>query len=221
MSLLAQHGFLLVQGGSPPAGPPTYIGSSAAVTQSSDTPTLSVPVGAASGDTVVVVLRCRADRSISGFSGWTMHHSGVVESTQPAAIEYARVYILSRVLASETSFSFTQSSSSAYGAALLVFRDGAVGNNAYADGLTVGITKASSDSILLAVGLGNNLNVSVPSPAFSAYTQRAVTYFFASPSYFYIGACETRSGVGAGSVSATSSSLGPGGQVGVWLAEIG
>lgn len=199
---------------------PSYIGGSFAVDQTGASPTLSVPAGSIPGDTIIAVLRCRADRSMSGFTGWTTHLSTVVQSGNTPDATSSRVYILSRTLAAETSFGFTQSSASAYGFALLSFRNGVVGANSYADGQNATVTKASASSLLLAIAFANNANVLSAAPVFIGYTNRGTSSFF-NTSYFYLVFAETLAGVGAGSTTATGTFSTVSAQDGVWLAEIG
>lgn len=203
---------------------PSFIGGDFKVTQSGTTVTLTPPVGAQSGDLVIAVLRARADRTMSGFSGWTQHRDSIVQSTLPSDPINSRVYILSRVSAGEASYSFTHSAAGAYGAALLVFRDSAVVQEALADGYDANITKAGAASILLAVGLANN-DLNNPStaanPTFSGYTRAGVTYFDSAGTYFYTAYCETRTGVSAGLTGVSDIFPSAGNQNGVWLAEIG
>lgn len=207
------------------SGPPTYIGGTFAVTQSSATPTLAVPGGATSGDLVIAILRARADRTMSGFTGWTQLHDAVVQSDQnPLDPLNSRVYILHRNLTNETSFAFTHSAAAAYGGALLVFRNSSVIQDTLSDSYVTSITKAGSNSLLLAVGLANN-DLNNPStaanPTFTDYTRAGVTYFDNASTFFYTAYCETRSGVPAGSTGVTDVFPSAGNQNGVWLAEIG
>lgn len=159
---------------------------------------------------------------MSGFTGWTTIISSVLPSTDPGGTGNSRVYILTRTLAAETSFAFTQSASAAYGAALLVFRGGVVGTNTLVDATSGSITKSGANSMLLAVSLYNQSAVSptTVNPTFASYTNRGYSYFFSSPSYFYVVVAETRSGVPAGSTTATGNPPSASGRA-TWLAEIG
>lgn len=207
-------------GGPTPPASPQYIGGTFHVNQSASTVTLNVPAEAQSGDTVIVVLRCRADRSMSGFSGWTTKKSQVVQSTLPADSTSSRVYVLERTLASETSFSFTHSASAAYAAALLVYRGGSILQDALPDSQTASFNKMSDESILLAVSLGNRGVNPVEAPVITGFTRRGATSFFTSPNYFYVAICEDRAGVAAGAVSVTAN-YGSGTEAALYLAEIG
>lgn len=186
-------------------------------------PTLAVPGLAEPGDTVVVVLRCREDRTMSGFTGWTTHLSTPVYSGGSGDF-YTRAYVLSRTLAAETSFSFTQSSASAYGAMLLVFRGGVFIGGTPADGNTVSRTKTLDTSIMLAIAFNSN-DTTLPTgnvPCFAGYTDRGQTYYDAGGVYYYSAYAETKDGDPAGSVSATANiSATTTGQSGVYLMEIG
>lgn len=208
-------------GGPTPPASPEYIGGAFHVNQSASTVTLNVPAEAQPGDTVIVVLRCRTDRSMSGFSGWTTKKSQVVPSTSSADPNTTRVYVLERTLASETSFSFTHSASAAYGAALLVYRGGSILQDALPDSKTASLNKLSDESILLAVSLGNGDAASpVGTSVITGFTRRGVTSFFTSNNYYYVAICEDRAGVAAGSVSVTAN-YGTGTQAALYLAEIG
>lgn len=99
-------------GGGGPAA--SYIGATVAVTQSGTTATLNVPGGATTGDLVIAILRCRGDRTFSGFTGWTTLRNTTIQTTQPADSTSTILYVLTRTLASESSFSFTHSASAAY-----------------------------------------------------------------------------------------------------------
>lgn len=219
MSLISAHGSLMALGG---PVTPTYIGGEFHVDQSASSITLNVPGGAVAGDLVIVVLRCRADRNMTGFTGWTTHVSQVVRSSRPSDSAEARAYIVSRVLGAETSFTFTHSASASYGAALIVIRGGSVGNAALPDSDTVSITKVSSSSLLLAISMGNNRSAIPAPPIVAGYTNHGLTTFLSAGLYYYTAVCETRSGVAAGSVSATMNTLSAGvARNGLWLAEIG
>lgn len=204
-------------GGPTPPASPEYIGGAFHVNQSASTVTLNVPAEAQPGDTVIVVLRCRVDRSMSGFSGWTTKKSQFVQSDPTTS----RVYVLERTLASETSFSFTHSASAAYGAALLVYRGGSILQDALPDSKTASLNKLSDESILLAVSLGNGDAASpAGEPVITGFTRRGFTSFFSSPNYHYVAICEDRAGVAAGPVSVTAN-YGTGTQAALYLAEIG
>lgn len=202
-------------------GSPTYIGGDFLVTQSGTTATLNVPGSATTGDLVVVILRCRGDRTFSGFTGWTIVRNSTIQTTQPADSTSTIAYVLTRTLASESSFSFTHSASAAFGAALLVFRDGAVVTEALTNGQSATITKAGANSLLLAVALANSHATTPGDPVFTSYTRRGRTYFDSAGTFFYEAICETRSGVGAGSTTASGTFSSAGNQDAVWLAEIG
>lgn len=186
-------------------------------------PTLSVPGTALPGDIVFVVLRCREDRSMSGFTGWTTHLSTPVYSGGSGDF-FTRAYVLSRTLAAETSFSFTQSSPSAYGAALIVLRGGVFIGGTYADGNVASRIKTLSTSTMLAFAFNSN-DGTLPTgnvPCFTGYTARGQTYFDNGGSYFYTAYVETKDGEAAGSVSATANiSATTTGQSGVYLVEVG
>lgn len=208
-------------GGGGGGGSPSYIGGTFAVTQSGTTATLNVPGGATTGDLVIAVLRCRGDRTFSGFTGWTTLRDTPIQTTLPADSTSSILYVLTRTLASESSFSFTHSSASAYGAALLVFRDAAVTTETLANGQSATITKADNDSLLLAVAVANSHSTAPADPVFTSYTRRGRTYFDLSGSFFYEAIAETRSGVSAGSTTASGTFSSAGNQDAVWLAEIG
>lgn len=211
-------------GGSPYV---SYIGGAYSVDQSGSSVTLAVPSGAAAGDTAVVVLRCRGDRSFSGLTGWTVHKNQVIPSSQTGDAGNTRVYILSRVLVDETSFPFTQSSASAYGAALVVLRGGSVGNNALSDTVESGnntatITKAVSGSMLVAVTMGNGFAIDpVASSPVAGYTRRGESYFSSAENYFFVANIDTRNGVSAGTVSASNTYVVSDAGGAIWLAEVG
>lgn len=201
-----------------PTRTPSYIGGTFAVDQSGSTVTLAVPSGATGGDTCIVILRCRADRTMSGFSGWTTNlETSVIEGFDGNA-SYTMAYVLSKELSAETSFSFTQSSASAYGAALLVFRDGVIVGGTYTDGLSSSITKVGANSLLLAVGFSNGTS-DLGTDSFAGYTTRGITAFTSGLSFFaaFVG---TKSGVAAGPTSATGEFQPVPGANGAWLAEI-
>lgn len=209
------------QGSGPPPVPVTYIDGTFHVDQTSASPTLAVPGAAMPGDTVVAILRCRADRTMSGFTGWSTRKDQVVRSTNPASNSFARVYILQRTLGAEASFTFSQSTSAGYGAALLVFRGGAIVTDALPDTMTSTLTKASSSSLLLAVSFGNGGASPPGSAVVSGFTRRGVTSFLSGAQYFFVSICETRAGVAAGSVSVTGTYQDGSASAAVYLAEIG
>ncbi len=213
----------IVAGGNYGSAPPSvvsYIGGDYIVNGVGN-PTLNVPGLAMAGDTVFVVLRCREDRSMSGFSGWTTHLSTAVYSGGSGDF-FTRAYVLSRTLAAETSFSFTQSSASAYGAALMAFRGGSFVGGTYADGNTVSRTKTNPGGVMLAMAFNSNDGV-LPTtnlPCFTGYTARGQTYYDVG-SYYYTAYAETKDGDPAGSVSATANiPATTTGQSGVYLLEI-
>lgn len=200
---------------------PSYVGGDATIDVSSATPSVTVPGGAVNGDTMVVILRCREDRSFTIPGGWTTHVSRAV-SASSSGTSYTRVYIISKARSGETSLSFTQSAAAACSASLAVFRNGTVGVNANNDTNIIGITKASSSSILLAVSLKSSTGVTTPgNPIFAGYTQRGVAKWSAGGDWFYATGFETLSGAPSGSATATATWTGPADQSASWLAEIG
>lgn len=217
-----QAGQLGLEGGTATVTTPaSYVGGTFSIDQTVSSLSLAVPGGTVDGDTIVVVLRCREDRTFTIPGGWTTHMSRAV-AAGTSGTSYTRAYIISKARAGETSLAFTQSASAACSGALIVFRNGIVGTNLATDGLSSSITKANGSSLLLAVGLNSNLAVTTPpNPAFSGFTQRGYAKWSSGGDHFYGTVAETQDGRAAGAVTATMTWTGPTDQRAVWLAEIG
>lgn len=210
IALPAGTGFLRPAGASGPT-PGVYKAAAQAVDQSGATATLSVPGSPVSGDYLLAILICRGDRTFTIPGGWTTKHdSGASDSTG------TRYYVATKPYASESSVSFTQSTSAAFGFQLvLVSRD--IGNSALTNYSAI-ITKLSSASDVIACILCFS-STDISGQNITRYTMRGTTSFFASPNYFYVGMVGTGSSVSAGSVSAIPSGIVGVGQM-MFLGEI-
>src|SRR5690606_10697802 len=120
MSLLAQHGALMRRSGGGGVPVELFVGATyAAGSQSGTTMTLSVPAGAAPGDTLIWIAVIRSDRTITVPSGWTEHQNQSF-STGSGPNQGMRFAALSKPYASESSVSVTHSSNAAWGGLLAV-----------------------------------------------------------------------------------------------------
>ena len=101
-----------------------FVGASyAAGSQSGTTMTLSVPAGAAPGDTLIWVAVLRGDRNLTVPSGWTAHQNLVVNpSTGVNSTQRTRFAALSKPYAGESDVSVTHSANAAWGGLLAVVR---------------------------------------------------------------------------------------------------
>lgn len=179
---------LIAQGASSGAPVDPIVGQTFTVNQSGSTATLSVPVGAASGDLLLAVLRCRGDRTFTVPAGWTTVYSLLAPEgvTTDAGM---RTYILSKAWESETSVSFTHSVSAAYSAALLLCRGsiGATATAAAGAGVTLSTTSFGSTAIALTLDNAYNTLGGSSGSRVSGYTAIFYSYFLsASLDYFGI-----------------------------------
>lgn len=202
---------MMASSGAGPGGPGVFLAAAHAVDQSSGVATLAVPGSPAAGDYLLAFLQCRGDRSFTVPGGWT-----VIEDTGAASSSDMRMYILQKAWASETSVSFTQSVTAAYGFSLTLISK-PIGAYSFAENVTgTSITKVSGASDVLQAAMFNN---SPDIPAHHAtYTGQGASYF-TNVNYFYGSAIATLSGAAAGSVGGSASSSAS--QIAIFLAEIG
>ena len=176
------------------AAPVSYIGAGTPFQGETLTLNLAVDTGAQDGDLMVVILGTNSARTFSGFTGWTSRASPSIGS--------ARWYVYSKVRSGETSVSFTHSANDACTGMLLVFRNGAVLTTGAASGASATLTKSSGTSMLLALAL--NSGVPAPTtPTFSGYTHQSFVGFVSGSNRFFATCAETRTGIAAGSTTAT------------------
>ena len=158
------------------------IGVTTLVTQTTASLTLAVPAGATTGDKLLAVLRCRADRSFAVPSGWSTVLSIAVPSGSTLTSD-VRVYILSKDYASESNIVFTQSVSAACTGSLILIR-GSLGTIASSYTSPLAYTKTTNSSYMLTFVFDNSYSVvsgtatRITSPA--GYEQIAHGYFTAT-----------------------------------------
>lgn len=167
-------------GGSPPVSLVGIAATSETFTGTSFT--VTVPAGAAAGDTMIAILRCRADRSFSTPAGWTSRLSQVV-GTAGLSSGNTRLYILTKDYSGESTVSFTQSTSAAGTATVAVVR-GVVGTQGSASGNSHVFSPTVANSMLIAVGVSNNTTSAVASWT-SPFTTVGSFKWSASSPYFY------------------------------------
>lgn len=166
----------------------TIIGATPTVNQNTASLSMAVPAGAQSGDKLFVVLRCRTDRSFTVPAGWTTHLSVAVPSGSSGTGD-ARVYILSKDWASETSVAFTQSVAAACSGMVVLLR-GQLGVVASSATSPLSYTKTSTGSCMLVLTLDSNYPVvsdttpRVSSPA--GYSRLGYSYFLATTHFYGI-----------------------------------
>lgn len=139
----------------PPAAPAFLVGETGTSESFSGSPTLSVPAGTQIGDTLVAILRCRADRSFTIPAGWTSRINiilGVGDNT--------RLYVATKVYSGDATETFTQSTSAACSASLMAVRGSFIAID-HGGGPTISLTANASD-FLIAVGTNNSVESSVP-----------------------------------------------------------
>lgn len=181
---------------------------------------MSVPAGAAVGDTILAVLRCRADRTFTLPSGWT----SVLDTSVPAGSTdsvRARLYVLRKLWApGETSYSFSQSANAACCGMLLLVR-GVLGGSVLSLGsASASITKESNSSFLLAVTCDNAYTALTPTgPRVLGYKYKGYSFFLNSLHYYGIFADAQAAVAGATTVT-TAYPGGVGPNSALWVAEI-
>lgn len=168
MSLLAQHGAMMRSSG---GGDPwdLFVGATyAAGSQSGTTMTLSVPAGAAPGDTLIWVAVLRGDRNLTVPSGWTAHQNLVVNpSTGANNTQRLRFAALSKPYAGESDVSVTHSANAAWGGLLAVVRGTIAQQTLGADSQSnaTGSITPSANCTLIGVLAQHIINPASPPPS--------------------------------------------------------
>jgi hypothetical protein len=159
----------------------------------------AVPVGAASGDTLVLVVRVRGDRSVTvPPTGSTTLIDQTIGDGSPG--QRQRVYVFTKAYVADTTMSCTHSASAAHGVSLYVVRGTVVNSTAgqvSSNTQNITITKTGTNNGLLALGLviaGSGFTTA--NPALSGWAQRGTDYFDAS-NYFGVGYSRGHSGASA------------------------
>lgn len=178
--MINPYAFAAAGGGFPPV---SLVGVAATSETFSGTNfVVSVPVGAATGDTMIVILRCRADRSFTVPAGWTQRFS-VVVGTSGTTANNTKLYVLHKPYAGESTVSFTQSVSAAGIAVVAVVR-GTLGTHSSLSGNSRSFTPTVTDSMLFAIGTSNATTAT--SASWSApFTTAGSFKWSASSPYFY------------------------------------
>lgn len=181
--------------------------------------TVSVPADALAGDTLIAVLRCRADRSFAVPAGWTAQTNGVTVGTAAETGQNTKLYVIHKPFDGETSLTFTQSVSSAALAALIVVR-GTIGAVTQQQGVSASRAPTNLQSMLLAIGTSNNSAAATASWS-APFTTGVSHKWSADAPYFYGVTVSTHSSGATASVPAEYAwvSNNPDSNY-IWLAEI-
>lgn len=91
------------------------IGSTALNNVSSASPSIAIPAGTNDGDLLILIARCRNDRSLSFQNGWEIKWSG----EQGKETSDIKTYVVTKIKNGESAVSFTQTTNSALGAVLI------------------------------------------------------------------------------------------------------
>jgi hypothetical protein len=217
-------------------GPDLYVGGTYADDLSATPSTLAVPVGATTGDLMILVMHGRADRSFIANAGWTVLQNKTIPASgaTPADL-YSRTLILSKAYAGETTVDAEQSPAAAYSAALIVVRGAisATPAQALVDGRTATYTRNenSSASMVLAIMLEAQTDKVTPYVWNDSNIQRGIAKHdgalippssppASSISYYYSIIVATRRLGGAGASYTIAPTTGGVGNAAIWRAEI-
>lgn len=214
MSMMAAQ----MRGGGPPA---QLIGTAATSDTFIGTDfTVAVPVGAQTGDTLVAILRCRADRTFTVPGGWTTSVNGVTVGTSGTTASNTKLYVIHKAFAGETSLTFVQSASAAGLVVCAAVRGTIGGVSSQNDAASISRAPVNSRSMMLSLGTSNatpdaSATWGAPFPAGVSYK------WSATANYFYGTSLSNLSTGGTASVTATYTwdSNNPGSNF-IWLAEI-
>ena len=181
--------------------------------------TVTIPGGAALGDTLIAFLRCREDRSFSLPAGWTVETDATVVGSSSTPANNTRIYVLHKPYAGETNVTFTQSTSAACVAVIAVVR-GTLGGVFKAASASGQKATTSSRSLLLALGTGNN-STSIAPTWNAPFTPVGSFRWSGSSPYFYGSALSSYAPGSLLTATATYtwSSANPGSNY-IWIAEI-
>lgn len=162
---------------------------------------LSVPAEAATGDTLIAILRCRLDRSFSVPAGWTIDINGATVGTSGTPTANTRIYVLSKPYAGETSLTFVQSPSAAGVATLVVVRGTMGGRTAIADFRAATRAPVDHNSMMLAIATANGTDSLSPGWSAAFSPGKAAHRWSASAPYYYGTGVATYSSGSTASVS--------------------
>lgn len=114
---------------------------------------MNMPVGTAIGDLMILVARCRNDRSVTVPSGWAEIHS----SQQGTASSDIRTRIFSKINSGESSVTVTQNVSAAIGVSLVTLRQASSAQAFLRTANSFVYTKLAESNSVLVFYVSNNI----------------------------------------------------------------
>lgn len=163
--------------------PSRLVGSTALTNASSENPSLTVPTGTKAGDLLILIARCRNDRTLTFWAEWEVK----IQTSQGTLSTDTRTYVATKISTGESSVSFTHSKAAAVGAVLIAVRGRFVGlTTSTNNNQTIAKKSYNSDLIVTHVTDGvmsKNFKTTSYVNDFSLLNYSA---FLSSSEYFYV-----------------------------------
>lgn len=136
------------------------VGVTATQNLSTNAAVINMPAGTATGDLMILVARCRNDRSVTAPIGWVEIHN----SQQGTSVDDIQTRIFSKISSGESSVTVNQSVAAAFSVSLVTLRDASNTQVFLRNSNSFVYTKASESNSVLVFYVSSN----IPAPQTSS-----------------------------------------------------